>query len=648
MKQKTFVFGAILFVLAGCAKSGDDEVILPAHCNPISSDRCLLPWPSSFYLREDSTTKTGFRVNYPSEAMPKNNEGKSVDMTRYNLLDGFSPASQMLVYFESGISKEGLPAQDNLAKSITDESLIWVLEYETGDRFPLFAEIDANAKTPDVPALIIRTQARLKYNSRYVVVLRSGLKDRNGNLLQPPDPFRRLRDGLETRNETLLKEKSRMDEVFSFLDEQNIPRSDVVLAWDFHTASEGAIVDNLVAMVDEGVAKLPATGPKFSSIETIDYDVSDEPHLLRSIEGKMSVPSYLASDENDAWLNLDANGKPVYRADQKFFFRIHIPRCAETATGPLPVLILGHGMFSSPRGELLSPYQKELHDRLCMVEATAYWHGLSESDLVSVVQTVILDFSELPRITDQLAQSHVNWQALTKLMKGPFLADPSMQVGGQPVSDGKEVYYLGVSNGGIQGVAFSAFSKDIDRFIFHVMGGWWSMMMQRSSNFVMLAVMLERTYGDVLDRLMLISLSQQLWDPVDPINYANYVRTSPLPGRTPKKFIIQEARDDITVPNIATRAVVRALGIEALSPVVEHVYGIPEKDGPLDAAYAQWDINSPIKPSGENVPTPNPSNVEERAHDSIRTLDSCIKQMGSFFKPDGQVVHYCDGPCDPE
>ncbi|MFH1131848.1 MAG: Ig-like domain-containing protein, partial [Pseudomonadota bacterium] len=217
--KKTDLFCVVhslsVYLCFSCASTGqEDEKVLPSHCNPLSEGPCLTPWPSSFYLKEDSTTVTGYRVNYPTEAMPKNRDGKPIDPARFNVLDGFSIGSQVVVYFKAGVSKEGLPKVEDLEYSISDQSPIWILEHDTGVRVPFFAETDANAKGSFVPALIIRPQVPLKHNSRYIVVIKEGLKNASGASLQPPDPFLRLRDKESTSRETLRAEGERLKAVF--------------------------------------------------------------------------------------------------------------------------------------------------------------------------------------------------------------------------------------------------------------------------------------------------------------------------------------------------------------------------------------------------------------------------------------------------
>ncbi len=635
-----------LFALSGGCSAEDEEKTLPSYCNPLSTDHCFLPWPSSYYLKQDSATKTGYRVNYPKAAMAVNDKGVSVDPARYNLLDGFSIGSQPIVFFASGVSKQGLPGQADLAKSVGDSSLIWILNYKDGARVPLFAELDANAEGNEVPALIIRPQKPLDFNTRYVVVLRKGLKDRAGAPLQPPDAFRRLRDGESSSSAELERLRGPIGEVLTFLDKQKVPRQDVVLAWDFRTTSREAVQGNVLGMVDTALAKLGAGGPAFSNLKVINFTATEEPNLLRRIDGEFEVPSFLASDDPDSLLKLDAKGKPVYRAAQKFKFRINVPRCAETATSPLPVLIFGHGIFGSYRTETSDDYHKKLIDRLCMVEAVTTWHGMAEVDIAPIVNTAVLDWGRLPRITDRLQQAHVNFQVLVELMQGDLLKDKSLEVNGKPLADGKERYYLGISLGGIQGVVFSALNKTITRSAVHVSAGWWSMMMQRSSNFMVFDVLLDRIYPDPLDQLINIHIAQQLWDYTDPIVWGRHLLSDPLPGRPIKRVMMQESRYDDQVPNMATRAVARGIGLTALTPAVEQVYGLPQAAGPLDSAYTQFDVDPPTKPYPGNTPAPSPPN-DQSAHDLVRQSDVWAKQIETFFKPDGRVENPCKGACDP-
>ena len=641
---------------AGADTTADAAAPLPVHCNPLSQE-CLLPWPSSFYLKKDSTTKTGYRVDYPLKAMPHNVDidnpnkpGLKVDPKRYNMLDGFSVASQLLVHFKGGVSQKELPTLDKLADSITDKSLIWIMEFKTGTRVPLFAEVDGNAKADkeELGALIIRPQVKLKYNTRYVAVLRAGLKDAKGTALKAPEPFRKVRDGETITDPVLKQEAARIKDVLAFAKGKVSRASDILLAWDFHTGSQDLIQANLIFMVPDALKRLPANGPKFSGLTVVEMDKAKEPLVLRSIEGMMEVPSYLETEKKGSWLKLDAAGKPVYQRIQKWPFFIHIPRCADKATAPLPILIFGHGLFGTYKSELSAAYHKMMQENLCMVTVGGDWIGITEKDVPDILREVITkNFSNLPRMTDQLQQAQVNMHTLARLMKGDLLKDKSMQVNGKAVADGKTVYYLGISNGGIQGVAYAALSTDIKHFVLSVTGGVWSAMIQRSSNFALMAMALANRYPRAVDRAVLVSLSQHLWDYTDPITWGPHVIQSPLAGYAKKQIIYQESLYDDQVPNLTTRVMARTLGLTALSPAVEKVYGLPQKAGPLDSAFVQWDMKPKVKPYPENIPAPKPD-PDESAHLTVRQQAEWRAQLKAFYKDGGKVINPCQGACDPK
>jgi hypothetical protein len=640
---------AVSSLLPGLACGGDEELppgsSRPSYCNPLSEESwCLLPWPSSFFLSRDASTRTGYRVSYSRQATPKNESGIPVDPTRFNTLDGFPVASQIVVAFRGGVSPQGLPGPEALAASVEAQSPIWLLEMKSGTRVPFFAEVDLAAPKGDEPAgLIIRPQVALAWNSRYAVAVRSSLRNAAGGPLEPPEGFRRVRDRLPL-DPVAKAEAARLEEVISALESRGLPRSELVLAWDFHTASEEAVTGPLLRMVDETLAAMPPAGPPVEVKKSVDHAAAAAPPVLRTIEGTFEVQSYLQSDDPESWLNLDATGQPKLRGRQRFPFMAIIPRCAEQATAPLPFLIYGHGLFGSMR-DLELDYTKGLADRLCMVMVATNWIGVSEDDLGAIPTGVLLDFSKLPRITDRLLQAHVNAQALVRLARGGLAAATSLQIGGKPVADGSQLYYLGISNGGIQGATMAALSPDLTRLVLNVPGAWWSLMMQRSSNFALLAILLENVYTSALDRLLLMSLTQHLWDATDPINFASRALRAPLAGRKPKRILLQEAKDDDQVPNLATRTLVRGLGLDGLASMVEPVFGVKERSGPLDSAYVQWNLHVNPIPAG-NKPPPKPDDAHS-SHKLLRLQESCISQIQAFLKPDGKVESTCEGACDP-
>jgi hypothetical protein len=215
-----------------------------------------------------------------------------------------------------------------------------------------------------------------------------------------------------------------------------------------------------------------------------------------------------------------------------------------------------------------------------------------------------------------------------------------LQTGGHAITDGSEVYYYGISDGGIQGGTFMALSRDIVRGVLNVPGSEWSLMMMRSHDFTSLKTFLDSVYQDFLDQQVLIAALQSYWDYTDPISFAPHVITSPLPSTPQKRILVQESINDAQVPNLATRVLVRALGLPG-SNLEFPVYGVDVAAAPLDSAYPQWDVHPMPVPPDVDLPPPD----DNGAHEAIRRLPLLIEQLRAFMKPDGVVVQTCSGPC---
>ena len=67
----------LLVVLAGgCNGLGE--------CDPIVPEYCGLPLPNSFFVRPDSTSVTGVRVNFSSKALPEGLLGEKINPKDWN------------------------------------------------------------------------------------------------------------------------------------------------------------------------------------------------------------------------------------------------------------------------------------------------------------------------------------------------------------------------------------------------------------------------------------------------------------------------------------------------------------------------------------------------------------------------------------
>jgi hypothetical protein len=628
---------ACVLVVAACSSSSPPPEP-KAGCNPLVGDDCMSPYPSSFYEAADPTTETGVTMAIPDGILPAPTGGTSLSPARLNLHDGMSRTSPFVVYFEAGVDPSQLPTLDQLDTTVTAAAPVQVLEFATGARVPVFAEVDANASVNQRQGLIIRPQVPLKPATRYVVAL-VDLKDASGHVLAPA-PFAALRDRTDL-SKALTALAPGYEDIFAALAKAGVDRSSLSLAWDVTTSSDDDATAHLVAMRDQALQMVDSLTWTITSNQTFDGSGSDgsDANRLREVAGTFQVPSFLVDDSLTGVLNIDAKGNPILRGLGSANFVVDIPQCAGSATGPLPVAVFGHGLFGDAQSELETDYEKQVGNFMCVVQIGTDWIGLAQQDLPTISNQVVLNFDDAHLITDRLQQAHVNAQVLTRLFLTRMKDDPALQVNGHPVTDGSQVYYYGISNGGIQGTTFMALSEDVQRGVLNVPGCEWSTLIQRSTDFGALQLILQSVLPDPLDEQVLITLLQFEFDTSDGCNFAQHVLGDPLPGAAPgKQVLLQEGIGDAQVTNVATRVLARQFGVPGLD-LEQPVFGVMPMTAPLASAYTQWDISpDPVPPAGNQA-----LGSDNGVHEDTRRLQKVEDQMKAFLTPTGMVVDECGG-----
>ncbi|HWE29134.1 MAG TPA: hypothetical protein VHB97_14095 [Polyangia bacterium] len=631
-----FVCLFAIALVGGCASAPADP---PAGCNPLIGDDCTTPFPSSFYEVADSASPTGVRVAVAANVWPSSATNIPFRGEQVNGRDGFSPATPFVVYFKNGVDASKLPTDVDLTAALTATSPVQVIDLATGMRVPILAELDASADPAlgDRQSLLIHPMVRLASSGHYAVAL-VGLRDPKGNDLTPAG-FRALRDK-GPLSKSLKPLQANYETLFTALAAAGVPRDhNLTLAWDVHVSSDTSSTQHLVGMRDTALLWLEDGGGHYD-ISAVN-DTPSDANLWREIVGTFHVPSFLTSDGPTATLNVDAMGNPTVRDTGTAPFVVHVPKCALTANKPLPVIVFGHGLFGTAQNELSSDYQKQLAETLCMVQIGTDWIGLAQYDFSTVASNVVGDLNQFPIVSERLQQAHLNAQVLVRLFLTQMKNDPQLQANGHAITDGSEIYYYGISDGGIQGGTFMALSKDVTRGVLNVPGCDWNLMMMRSHDFQGLKTFLNSVYPDFLDQQILVAALQSYWDYTDPISFAPHVLGNTLtPDTPPKRILVQEAINDAQVPNLATRILVRTLGVPG-TDLEQPVWGVDEKAAPLDSAYTQWDVHPMPVPPDLNVPPV----MDNGAHEAIRALPLLVQQLAAFFTPTGQVVQTCNGVC---
>ena len=633
-------------LVAACGNSGGGNTSgIPDSCNPLGGAGCLLPWPSMAYVASDSSTATGFKLDLPPDGMPSNVDKTVLDPKNFARWDGFSPSGPMLVQFDTGVSSANLPSWKDPDASLAADAPIVIINVDTGERLPYFAEIDANIPDPSKANLIIRPLAREKPSSHYAVALRNTLVGADGATpLAIPPAFAAMRDGKSFDHPKFAAISKNADQMFAAFANAGVDKSEMVLAWDWVTASDAFLQSDLTTMVG---AALPAMGTNGSNLTFVANTQTPITGIYQTYLGTFKSPNFLTDGESDDSIMVrDASGNPMLTGMRDANFAALIPDCVMNQPLPRPTIIFGHGIFGSAAEYLTNATVQALAQQYCFVILAGDFIGLTSRQL-QLAPTAINDLNLGKEITEKLGQSVIDFISLETIARGPMSTDPAFQYMGQPVIDPKQTYYVGGSLGGIMGNVIMAYDPNLTRGVLAVPGGDWSLLIERSNAWSLLQGAAMGSYPDPEDYQLNIAFLGMGFEPYDPITTASHVLSNPLPGVPAKSILMWYAMGDCLVTNISTEVIAREMGITLLAPAVKQGWGLTPTDGPLASGINVLDDHPTPLPPDTNVPPPS----DNGTHEHINEKPAALREVQDFLLGDQQAVQTCAvngsaAPCD--
>ncbi len=224
---------------------------------------CMLPFPDDYYTVADPTSETGRRVDFKTAGMPANVLGEHIEAEPYNASDGFSPGSTILVKIP-GIETAadvramgGVPI-NHISQYRRKNAPVAVIDAQTGQRWPIWTEIDSNAADHSKAVLEIHPAVNFTSGHRYIVVLRH-LVNAAHEHLEAPAAFRYYRDDVPSEQEAINARRPHFEEIFSLLEGAGIHRANLYLAWDFTVASDANNTSRVLSMRNDAFAQLGDT-----------------------------------------------------------------------------------------------------------------------------------------------------------------------------------------------------------------------------------------------------------------------------------------------------------------------------------------------------------------------------------------------------
>jgi hypothetical protein len=675
---------------------------LRSHCwGPRArSAVCLQPWPNDYFTVADQSTDTRKRVNLDIDSTPRNQAGKPIDPTEWNRNDGFSPGQEIVTRVpgldnEIAFHKTRAVPITGISHTYDRNQPIVVINADTLERHLIWSELDANATDRANVNLIIRPAVNFDEGGHYIVALRN-LKSDNGRTIPAQEAFRTYRDKLASTDPEVQGRRPHMEDIFRTLKRAGIHRNDLYLAWDFTVASERNLSERLLSIRNDGFSQLGDTNladltvqgssPTFSVTRVCDdsgctppedpsgtvgcSDISGDSRIARCVEGRVVVPCYLdapgcPSGSQFAYapgssvpLRIPGNTDPAN-------FQCIVPRSALAGgtAHPARPSLYGHGLLgdaSQVTGGAIKALANEHNILLCASD----WIGMATEDIPNDV-SILADVSHFPSLADRTQQGMLNFLYIGRAMihSQGFITDPAFQLNGQPLIDTARLYYDGGSQGGIMGGSLTAVAPDFTHAALGVPGMNYSTLLERSVDFDTYAEILYPAYPNEIERPLIFSLIQMLWDRGEANGYAHHMTSDPYPNTPAHDVLLSMAYGDHQVTNWATAVEARTIGARIRTPMLDPnrsneenpFYGIPAVTSwPYGGSlFEVWDVG-PLRVEGgqtKGTPPPPPQNVPNRLGVDPHGPDASEEptgrqQVSEFLKPNGSFIDTCGlHPC---
>jgi hypothetical protein len=630
-------------------------------CDRLDDAACLLPFPNDAFTKADKTSPTGRVVALRTSQMPRNAKGKAIDAAGWKGLDGFSPGSVILTKVpgldtDAALKRTGAVSLSDLSTYTAKDAPVLVLDARTGRRWPIWAELDANAKAGR-RLLEIHPARNFLEGHRYVVVLRA-LRRADGGAIRAGRRFAKLRDAKGSAGR-------RYDAIFKTLKRAGVKRDKrLFLTWDFTVASQKSLSGRALAMRDQTFKALGDTNladgvvqgsaPAFTlQTKSLDGDLAEfAGRYAQVLEGTFPVPCYLTNGcAPGSRMTIGADGLPKQQGTYTARFLCVVPATA-TADHPARLALYGHGLLGKETEILSGPDVPKMAAESNTVFCATPWIGMASEDVGNAIN-VLGDFSNMPTLPDRLQQGFLDALVLGRAMAHPqgLASSPLLQSGGRPIVQTGSIGYDSNSQGGIAGGALTALAPDFSRAVLGVPGMNYSVLLPRSKDWATYAKIMYPAYPDETERPLILDLAQLLWDRGEGDGYAQHMTSDPLPGTIKHTVLLDVAFGDHQVTQFQADVEARTIGASIHAPILpagrspqaKPSWGIPViKRYPFaGSAIVYWDAGAArVDPP----PLTNTSSLtKEDPHEYVRRTPAARAQKAAFLAPGGALIDTCGG-----
>ncbi|MDH4283186.1 MAG: hypothetical protein OEV36_11080, partial [Myxococcales bacterium] len=537
--------------------------------------------------------------------------------------------------FLPGATPEVFGGVTDIDQSLSESSPSIVLDAETGELVPHFAQVDYQARSADERSTMIRPVVRLRDDARYIVAFRN-VTDGAGAVIEPSATFAALRDGTASEDASIEARRALYEDIFEKLEAKGWARNEIQIAWDFNTASDANNTQWLLHMRDTAFELIGPDGPEYTitSVEaSTDPGAIDPVNIAFRIFGTFRVPLFMSSPDANSLLLLGDDGLPMINPDTPWAdipFEVLIPNSA--LDNPAAIIEYGHGLFGE-KEQIESSHFRSFMNEYNFVFCATDLQGMSDPDRQPVTLALAGgNYAGLQTLWDRLHQGFLNHLVLLRMMKTSFAQDETFGA----YLDSDLLYYHGISQGGIMGPVVLATSPDIERGALGVMGQPYSFLLFRSVDFDVFLEAIRLYWPDRRTNQLLIALAQMPWDRVEPNGYSHHITENTLPGVNPKEVLMRDAIGDHQVTTFAGQLMARTMKAPHLTTGLRDVWGLePVTSTASGSFYTEYDFGLPGQPYC-NVPM----SMCDDPHELVRRREASRIQLNEFLR-NGTGTNHC-------
>ncbi len=561
-----------------------------------------LPYPSDFRLdTHGHPDLSGFPVFTQTFGFFKRLKTIASDRPKFSTTSGgYFRVNQPLAPLKA---TERIPTDINAPLMLID---IDRTSPERGRLFPIVAatpESDAYYVPNYLLAVAPYPGIVLKPNRQYAYVVRTSVKDANGNPLQPTPAFEQLRQGDVPKGDLKRKFQAYLlyKPLWETLDQLGIQHDSVAVATSFTT---GDVVTEMAQLSDSVLEHYDPTlkSIKFEPekiITGLGYCQFRAEITLPQFQ--QGIAPFLFFEKREGLFSMDASGRLQEQKRQTIPVVITLPKKPMPKGGyPLVAYYHGSGGLSTQvvdRGPVLEPNGKRIPGRGPADVVARFGLAAVGSALPlnpERIPVVVSDlFGNRPYLNptnpsayrDTFRQGVIEQRLLLKALDHLRISPEQVSACQGPTLPAGETQFrlnvskaiaLGQSQGAQYAVMMAAVEPKIRAVVPTGSGGHWALLFATLANsdqpdFQKIASLIERTLKkkEPLDYLYpALQLLQSSWEAADPIAYMPRIAKRPLAGQPVRSIYQPVGQNDKDFPEVVFDAVALATGVQQAGTVL--------------------------------------------------------------------------------